>query len=382
MNEPLYLDYNATTPIAAEVLEAMAPFLRQHFGNPSSSHPYGRRAAEAVANARMAVASLLGAQADEIVFTGCATESNNLALRGVARALRHKGRHIITSSIEHPSVTAPLERLREEAYEVTVLAVDAHARVSPQALQDALRRDTILVSIMHANNEVGTLQPIAELSAIARARGVLFHTDAAQSVGKLPVSVDALGIDLLTIAGHKFYAPKGIGALYVRRKTPLLPVLAGADQEHGLRPGTENVPYIVALGAAADLARERLPALSFRLRALQDALYARLTDGIPGLQLNGHPEHRLPNTLNISIPKVSGRRLLAEIPEIAASVGSACHEAGQAVSGVLAAMGLDADRARGAVRLSLGAATTEDDIRRVAALLIAASERLATTGRY
>ncbi len=382
MNEPLYLDYNATTPIAAEVLESMAPFLRQHFGNPSSSHPYGRRAAEAVANARMAVASLLGAQADEIVFTGCATESNNLALRGVARALRHKGRHIITSSIEHPSVTAPLERLREEAYEVTVLAVDAHARVSPQALQDALRRDTILVSIMHANNEVGTLQPIAELSAIARARGVLFHTDAAQSVGKLPVSVDALGIDLLTIAGHKFYAPKGIGALYVRRKTPLLPVLAGADQEHGLRPGTENVPYIVALGAAADLARERLPALSFRLRALQDALYARLTDGIPGLQLNGHPEHRLPNTLNISIPKVSGRRLLAEIPEIAASVGSACHEAGQAVSGVLAAMGLDADRARGAVRLSLGAATTEDDIRRVAALLIAASERLATTGRY
>ncbi len=381
MSEPLYLDYNATTPVAAEVFEAMAPFLREHFGNPSSSHPYGRRAAEAIAHARREVAGLLGAQTDEILFTGCATESNNLALRGVARALRHKGRHIITSAIEHPSVTAPLERLREDGYEVTVLAVDRLGCVSPQGLQAALRSDTILVSIMHANNEVGTLQPIGELSAIAHAQGALFHTDAAQSVGKVPVDVHTLGVDLLTIAGHKFYAPKGIGALFVRRKTPLSPVLVGADQERGLRPGTENVAHIVALGAAADLARRHLPELSARLRTLRDALHMQLVRGIPGLRLNGHPEHRLPNTLNVSFPQVSGRRLLAETPEIAASVGSACHEEGQAVSGVLAAMGLDADEARGAIRLSLGAATTEDEMRRAATSLIAASERLARTAR-
>ena len=377
--EPIYLDYNATTPTAPEVFEAMAPFLRQHFGNPSSAHLYGRRAAEAVAHARMEVASLLGAQAGEIVFTGCATESNNLALRGAAQALRHKGRHIITSAVEHPSVAAPLEWLRGEGFEVTVLAVDAFGRVSPQGLQAALRSDTILVSIMHANNEVGTLQPITELAAIARACGVVFHTDAAQSVGKVSVDVDVLGVDLLTIAGHKFYAPKGVGALYVRRGTPLSPVLVGADQERGLRPGTENVPHIVALGAAAHLARRRLPEFPSRMRALRDALHVQLAEGIPGLRLNGHPEQRLPNTLNVSFPKISGRTLLAEAPGIAASVGSACHEEGQAASGVLAAMSLDADQARGAIRLSLGAATTEDEVHRAATMLIVASERLATT---
>ncbi len=377
MSEPIYLDYNATTPVAPEVFEAMVPFLRQHFGNPSSAHVYGRRAAEAIAQARAQVADLLGTQADEIIFTGCATESNNLALRGVARALRHKGRHIITSAIEHPSVTAPLERLQGDGWEVTVLPVDAHGRVSPHDLDAALRKDTVLVSIMHANNEVGTLQPIAELAAIARARGVLFHTDAAQSVGKIEVGVDALGVDLLTIAGHKLYAPKGIGALYVRRKTRLSPVLVGAGQERGLRPGTENVPHIAALGAAAHLACLRLPGCTARLRTLRDALHSQLAAAVPGLRLNGHAEQRLPNTLNVSFPKMSGRALLAEAPEIAASVGSACHEEGEAVSGVLAAMGLDAGQARGAVRLSLGAATSEDEVCRAAAILIAASRRLA-----
>ena len=362
MNRPIYRVYSAPTPVALEVFEAMAPFLREHFGNPSSSHPYGRRAAEAVAQARAEAADLVGAQSDEIVFTGCATEANNLALRGVARVMRDKGRHIVTSAIEHPSVTAPLERLQSDGWEITELPVDAHGRVSPQQLDAALRGDTVLVSIMHANNEVGTLQPIAELAAIARARGVLFHTDAAQSIGKIPVGVDALGIDRLTIAGHKFYAPKGIGALYVRRGTPLAPVLVGADQEHGLRPGTENVPHIVALGAAARLARDQLPHATGHLRTLCDTLHTQLSQSIPGLQLNGHPEQRLPNTLNISFPVVSGRAVLAATPQIAASVGSACHEEDGMVSGVLAAMGVTAAQARGAVRLSVGRMTTDTEV--------------------
>jgi len=372
MTDPIYLDYNATTPIAPEVFDAMAPFLREHFGNPSSSHPYGRRAAEAVAAARNEVAALLGAQGEEIVFTGCATEANNLALRGVARALRHKGRHLIISAVEHPSVQAPAERLRAEGWEVTLLPVDAYGRVAPQLLAAALRSDTVLVSVMHANNEVGTLQPVAELARLTHAAGVLFHTDAAQSIGKVAVDVHDLGVDLLTLAGHKFYAPKGVGALYVRRGTPLDPLLVGAGQEHGLRPGTENVPHLVALGAAAKLARTRLPQMTGQLRSLRDALHGQLQAAIPGLQLNGHPDQRLPNTLNISFPGVSGRDLLARVPQIAASVGSACHEEGDAVSGVLAAMGVAAARARGAVRLSLGTGSTAQDVASAAAGLVQA----------
>jgi cysteine desulfurase len=362
MAEPIYLDYNATTPIAPEVFDAMAPFLREHFGNPSSSHPYGRRAAEAVVQARGELAALLGAHPEEIVFTGCATEANNLALRGVARALRHKGRHVIISAVEHPSVQAPAERLRAEGWEVTVLPVDEYGRVAPQQLAAALRADTVLVSVMHANNEVGTLQPIAELARLAHVHGVLFHTDAAQSIGKVNVDVHELGVDLLTLAGHKFYAPKGVGALYVHRGTPLDPLLVGAGQEHGLRPGTENVPHIVALGAAAKLARACLPQITHQLRTLRDTLHRQLLEAVPGLQLNGHPDERLPNTLNISFPGVSGRDLLARVPQLAASVGSACHEEGDAVSGVLAAMDVDAARARGAVRLSLGMGSTTADV--------------------
>ncbi len=373
---PIYLDYNATTPVAPEVFEAMAPFLRDHYGNPSSSHPAGRRAAEAVALARAAVAELLGARTDEILFTGCATESNNLALRGVARELRDKGCHIITSAIEHPSVEAPLERLRGDGWEVTVLPVDACGRVSPAELAAALRSDTVLVSIMLANNEVGTLQPIAELAEITRARGVLFHTDAAQAVGKLAVDVDALGVDLLTVAGHKFYGPKGVGALYLRRGTPLSPVLVGAGQEQGLRPGTENVTHIVALGAAARLAQVRLPQAVEKMRGLRERLHSQLSQAVPGLRLNGHPELRLPNTLNVSFPGVSGRDLLAATPEIAASVGSACHEEGEAVSGVLAAMGASRAQAIGAVRLSAGTVTTPQEIDLAAAALIGQWRRL------
>ncbi|MFY9976012.1 MAG: cysteine desulfurase family protein, partial [Chromatiaceae bacterium] len=266
VSPPIFLDYNATTPVAPEVLEAMLPMLREHFGNPSSSHPYGRQAEEALKRARGQVAALIGAAPGEILFTGSATEADNLAILGVAEALKGRGRHLITSAVEHPAVARPMAHLAERGWDVTVLPVDETGQVSPRDLAQALREDTVLVSVMHANNEVGTLQPIAELAALARARGVLFHTDAAQSVGKVPVAVDALGVDLLTIAGHKLYAPKGVGALYLRAGTPIVPIQYGAGQEHGLRPGTENVAHNVGLGAAAALANNRLPDGADRLR--------------------------------------------------------------------------------------------------------------------
>ncbi|MBP6546491.1 MAG: cysteine desulfurase [Phenylobacterium sp.] len=371
MNPPLYLDYNATTPLDPRVLEAMLPWLREGFGNPSSDHPYGRQARAAVALARSQVAALIGAQPEEILFTGCATEANNLAILGAARVLRGRGRHAITSAVEHPAVAGPMAYLRDQGWEVTVLPVDEYGRVAPARLAAALRDDTVLVSVMHANNEVGTLEPITELAALARRHGALFHTDAAQSVGKLPVDVAALGVDLLTLAGHKCHAPKGVGALFVREGTPLEPILFGAGHERGLRPGTENVPHIVGFGAAAALAQRRLPALAERLRGQRDTLYARLAATIPGLALNGHPDERLPNTLNVSFPRVSGRELLARTPEVAASVGSACHAEGAEVSGVLGAMGLAPERALGAVRLSIGEPTRDEDIDRGADALAA-----------
>ena len=374
---PIYLDYNATTPVAPAVAAAMLPYLREHFGNPSSGHVYGQRTREAVARARAQVAALIGAAPSELVFTSCATEANNLAILGVARALRGRGRHLITSAVEHPAVARPMAHLADEGWDVTVLEVDGHGRVSPSELAAALRDDTVLVSIMHANNEVGTLQPIAELARIAHDRRALFHTDAAQSVGKVPVDVGAFGVDLLTIAGHKLYAPKGVGALYVRAGTPIAPIQFGAGHEGGLRPGTENVPHLVGLGAAAVLAQQHLPTIGDRLRRQRDALHARLDSEIPELALNGNLDERLPNTLNLSFPGVSGRDLLARTPEIAASVGSACHEEGDAVSGVLGAMGVSAERAIGAVRLSLGAPTTDDEIARAADVLITAWRALA-----
>jgi len=370
MNIPVYLDYNATTPVAAEVLEAMLPYLAERFGNPSSSHPYGRKAAEAVGAARASVALLLGAAAGEIVFTGCATEANNLALLGVARALAGEKRHLVVSAVEHPAVIEPALYLQSEGWDLSVIPVDAYGRVDPADIAAALRADTALVSIMHANNEVGTIQPIAEIAAITKARGVLLHTDAAQSAGKIPLDVDALGVDLLTLAGHKFFAPKGVGALYVRTGTPIAPIQFGAGQEQGLRPGTENVPQMVGLGAAARLARERLPAATEKLRSLRDALHQRLMAAVPGLILNGHPTERLPNTLHVSFPGIVGRELLSRIDgRVAASVGSACHSDTDAVSGVLAAMGCDASRAAGAVRLSVGWMTTPEEIEAAAAAL-------------
>lgn len=373
MSLPVYLDYNATTPVDPRVVEAMLPYLREHFGNPSSSHIYGQRAHTAVVTAREQVAAMIGARPEDMVFTGCATEANNLAIRGVAHALRRHGQHIITSAVEHPSVSAPFERLRQEGWDITVLSVDRYGRADPAAIADALRADTVLVSVMHANNEVGTVQPVAEIAAITRPRGIVLHADAAQSAGKIPITVDALGVDLLTLAGHKFYATKGVGALYVRAGTLLEPVLVGAGHEHGLRPGTENVPALVGFGAAARLAMQSMDEEHTRICDLRDRLHSTLATAIPDLLLNGHPELRLPNTLNLSFSNVSGRELLTRVQaDVAASVGSACHAGDAAVSGVLGAMGISPGQANAAVRLSLGRFTTEREIERAAQALIAA----------
>ena len=374
MNQSVYLDYNATTPVAPEVADAMIPYLREHFGNPSSAHVFGQKAKLAVAQARAKVAALIHARVTEIIFTGSATEANNLAILGVARAFGRRG-HIIISAVEHPAVMAPAKRLEQDGWALTVVPVDEYGRVSPEEVRKALRPDTALVSIMHANNEIGTLQPVAEIAAIVKGHGALMHTDAAQSAGKVAVDVDELGVDLLTLAGHKFYATKGVGALYVRTDTMIAPVLVGADHESGLRPGTENVPAIVGLGEAARLAQSMLPAAELHLKKLRDYLHDMLRERIPGLRLNGHPEHRLPNTLNVSFPGVSGRELLGRCAgDVAASLGSACHAHGDEVSGVLAAMGMgkDADRAMGAVRLSVGRMTTEEEIDRAASALLSA----------
>jgi len=378
MNPPIYLDYNATTPVAQEVAAAMRPWIEEQFGNPSSSHIYGQRARQAVVQARASVAALIGTQADEIVFTGSATEANNLALLGVARAAPPHKRHLIVSAVEHPAVMQPARHLRDEGWELTVLPVDEFGRISLDDLRAALRPDTALVSVMHANNEVGTIQPVAEIAALARANGTLTHTDAAQSAGKVALNVDQLGVDLLTLAGHKFYGPKGIGALYIRRGTAIRPILFGADQEHELRPGTENVAQIVGAGETARVARVRLPHGTQHLAVLRDELHRRLAAAVPGLMLNGHPELRLPNTLHVSFPGVSGRDLLAMAREVAASVGSACHSDADAVSGVLAAMGCDPARARGAVRLSVGIPTNAKDVDAAACFLASAWKTLAS----
>ena len=380
MNAPIYLDYNATTPVAPEVAQTIHACVMEVFGNPSSSHGRGQQAAELIQGARQSVAQLIGAAAHEIVFTGCATEANNLALLGVARALRTTRRHLVISAIEHPAVMEPALHLQREGWALTLVPVDSHGRVSPADVGAALRPDTALVSIMHANNEIGTLQPIAEIAQLTRTRDIVLHTDAAQTAGKLPVNVNDLGVDLLSLAGHKFYATKGVGALYVRAGTPVLNILFGASQERGMRPGTENVPAIAGFGTAAMLARQRLPDATMHLSRLRDALYQHLQDAIPGLALNGHPVERLPNTLHLSFPKVSGRELLKLVsPDVEASVGSACHSERDVVSGVLAAMGLDAARAMGAVRLSTGWMTTMAEVERAADVLIAGWRRLSSS---
>lgn len=373
MIAPIYLDYNATTPVDPRVLEAMLPYLTAHYGNPSSDHVVGQHARAAVEAARAEVAALIGATPAEIVFTGCATEANNLALLGAARAAVPGGHTaLVTSSIEHPSVLHPLRYLARQGWSLTELPVEATGRVQVDHAADVITPEVALVSVMLANNETGSLQAVRAIADLAHAAGALMHVDAAQAVGKVAVDVNALGADLLTLAGHKFYAPKGVGALYVRAGVAIEPIQYGAGHEHGLRPGTENVPHIVALGEAARQVRTTLASDAARVTTLRDRLHGRLAAAIPGLQLNGHPTERLPNTLNVSFPGVTGWQLLAAASAVAASTGSACHAGDHAVSGVLAAMGLTREAAAGAVRLSLGRFTTESEIDAAALALIEA----------
>ncbi|HVB75307.1 MAG TPA: cysteine desulfurase family protein [Ktedonobacteraceae bacterium] len=377
-NGPIYLDYNATTPVDPAVVEAMLPYLALHFGNPSSAHAYGHTAREAVDMARSQVARLLGSAADEITFTGGGSESDNLAIRGVALARKEQGNHIITQVTEHPAVLntcRALERLH--GFRVTYLPVDAYGRVNPADVEAAIDGSTVLITIMHANNETGTLQPLQEIATISHSHGVLMHTDAAQSVGKISTNVNELGVDLLTIAGHKLYAPKGVGALYIRHGLQLEPLIYGGGQESGRRAGTENVAYMVALGTACALAQEQLASNQARLRKMRDQLQHHLEQDLPGsIHLNGHAIERLPNTLNVSVEGIIGEDVLAATPEIASSTGSACHEGSTDPSPVLMAMGQSRARALGALRLTLGRWSTEDEVEHVARLLLRSIDSL------
>jgi cysteine desulfurase len=357
----IYLDYNASTPVAPEVADAMQPYLRQGFGNPSSRHWASAGLQETLAAAREQVAALLGSAADEIVFTSGGSEATNHALKGAYFASGRRDAHLITTQIEHPATIETCRFLERLGANVTYLPVDGSGMVTPVDVRAAITADTILVSVMHANNETGTIQPIAEISAIAREHGALMHTDVAQSAGKIPVDVGALGVDLLTLAGHKLYAPKGVGALFIRRGVGIEPLIHGGGQEAGQRSGTESIVMAVALGTACALARERLdPAALGHIRDyFWEKLQQRFGDGIV---LNGHPDHRLPNTLNVSFVGRDGSKLLEALDGIAASTGSACHEDSVTMSPVLAAMGLSDRVAMGAIRFSVGYDTTTAEI--------------------
>ena len=372
---PIYLDHNAGTPVLPEVVDAMLPYLREHFGNPSSNHIYGRTMHDAVERAREQVADLIECRPGEVYFTSGGTEANNLAIRGVAAAIPAR-RHILTSVIEHPATAGPGAWLEQQGYRVSRVQVDSAGRVLPECVQECLGQETALVTIMHANSETGTLQPIAEIAGLAHAAGALMHTDAAQSCGKIRVSTRHEKVDLLSIAGHKLYAPQGVGALFVRAGTPIKPLLIGAGHEHGLRPGTENVASIVGLGQACEIARCSLVEESERLSRLRDHLWSLLREAIPGIALNGYPAERLPNTLNVRFPGVAGNTLLAACPAIAASTGSACHASGDSASEVILAMGIPESEAIGSVRLSLGRFNTRQEIDLAATELIKAWKKL------
>ena len=364
MDRAVYMDHSATTPMRREVVDAMLPWLKEKFGNASSVHAFGREARAAMEAAREKVASRLGAQPEEIVFTSGGTESDNLALVGAANAARKNGKHIVISAIEHHAVLNTCNGLQQNGFEVAQLPVDNTGLVDPEALRRALRPDTTLVSVMMANNEVGTIEPVAELAAIAHEAGALFHTDAVQAVAKAPVNVDELGVDLLTLSAHKFYGPKGVGALYRRKGTRLHPIMRGGHHERGMRPGTENVPGIIGLAVALELALLEMPQEMERLRALRDRLQAGIVGSIDDVQVNGHPERQLPHLLNVSIVGVEGESMLLTLDGrgVAVSTGSACTSGTLEPSHVLIAMDVPAEITHGSLRFSLGRMNTDEDV--------------------
>jgi cysteine desulfurase len=370
---PIYLDHNASTPVPPRVREAMMAALEEGFGNPSATHAYGRRARAIVDEARSRVAALIGCDDDEIVFTGGGTEANNLAIRGFA-AKAGAPITLVVSNVEHPATIEPAGVIAAAGAKILGVPVDARGVVDPAGVEGAVAKapGPVLVSVILAQNETGVIQPVAEIAARAKARGAAVHSDAAQAIGKIDVRVRSLGVDMLSIAGHKLYAPKGVGALYVRRGTAIAPVMVGAGHERGLRPGTENVAGIAALGEACALAREDLAAEAARQRALRDRLESKLRAA--GFVVHGEGAERLPNTVNGRFPGVRGSALLAKVPEIAATTGSACHAGEEHASSVLTAMGIPAAEALGAVRLTLGRGTTEQEIDRAAELLVAAAQ--------
>jgi cysteine desulfurase len=364
MKEPIYLDYNATTPISPEVAEEMLPYIQAHFGNPSSSYAIGRFNKEAIEKARMQVANLIAASPEEIIFTSGGTESNNHAIRGAVFANQHKGKHVITSRVEHPAVTEVCKFLEKQGYEITPLPVDSFGKVNPEDVEKSIRPDTVLISIMHANNEVGTIQSIAEIGAIAKENNTVFHTDAAQSVGKIETDVNETGVDLLSIAGHKLYAPKGIGVLYIRNGVKLENLIFGAGQERGLRPGTENIPYIVALGKACELAKENLEPNSQHMFQMRQRLLNGLKEKCrTAIKLNADLENCLPNTLSIAFENVDAHTLASQVnKKVLFSTGSACHADSVEISPVLKAMQINPRIAAGTVRLSTGKYTTIEEV--------------------
>jgi cysteine desulfurase len=369
-NDYIYLDHNATTPVDPDVLEAMMPFLCEAFGNPSSPYTLGTQARASLEQARREVASLIGCSSQEVTFTSGGSESNNMVLKGIVDLGRPKDFHLITSAVEHPAILNPCLYLERLGVSVTVLPVDAFGRVTPDELDRAIRPNTVLVSVMLANNETGTLQPIRDLSSITKKKGIPFHTDAAQALGKVPVDVDDLGVDFLSMAGHKLYAPKGIGALYIRAGGCLTPLIHGAAQEDGKRAGTESVPLSVGLGAASRIARRRLPGDIETMKSLRDRLQISLMNAFDKLVVNGHPDERLPNTLNISIPGIEGSKILEGLPKILASTGAACHDRTVELSHVLSAMGVQPGVGMGTLRLTLGRKNTRNQIDEAVKLII------------
>ncbi len=369
-NGNIYLDYNATTPIDPIVLEAMEPFYRSHFGNPSSSHGLGKYNRQAIDVAREQVAGLLGCSSQNIIFTSGGSESNNMALKGVASRSSGRGQHIIVSMVEHPAILKVVQYLQHQGFRITYLPVDNQGVVKAEDLEEIITSKTILVSVMHANNEIGSIQPINELAEIAHHAGAVFHTDAAQSVGKIPVDVNDLGCDLLSVAGHKLYAPKGVGAIYIKGGVDLEPLIHGANHERGLRAGTENVAQIVGLGMAAEIARQKLESEMVRLKNLRDRLQASLKQAFPEIRINASSTPRLPNTLSVSFAQLNALEILSDLDQVMLSAGAACHSADGKGSGVLEAMHIPLNYQLGTIRISLGRFCEEAQVQQASAILI------------